>query len=93
MAFAPSWPATRDLEGAAGLVRKGTVGHTNWRWHARVDGARFFTLSIHWVMEDTHLGGPDEPLWRIEISGQPCVTLGPQMRQGGGPRTAPSARG
>jgi hypothetical protein len=50
-------PATRDIEMAAGRIPKGTVGHTNWRWHGLVDGARFFTMSIHWVMENTHLGG------------------------------------
>jgi hypothetical protein len=68
-------PATRDIEMAAGLIPKGTVGHTNWCWHGLVDGARFFTMSIHWVMENTHLGGPDHPLWRVEISGQPGVDI------------------
>jgi len=84
-------PATRDLEVAAGLVRKGTVGHTNWRWHALVDGARFFTLSIHWMMEDAHLGGPGYPLWRIEIEGQPGVDIAVDLKRPEGDpfRTSP----
>jgi hypothetical protein len=74
-------PATRDIEMAAGLIPKGTVGHTNWRWHGLVDGARFFTMSIHWVMENTHLGGPDYPLWRVEISGQPGVDIAVNLKR------------
>ncbi|MHC4504529.1 MAG: NAD(P)H-dependent amine dehydrogenase family protein [Planctomycetota bacterium] len=74
-------PATRDIEMAAGRIPKGTVGHTNWRWHGLVDGARFFSMSIHWVMENTHLGGPDYPLWRVEISGQPGVDIAVNLKR------------
>jgi hypothetical protein len=77
-------PATRDIETAAGLIPKGTVGHTNWCWHGLVDGTRFFTMSIHWVMEDTHLGGPGYPLWRVEISGQPGVEIAVNLKRADG---------
>lgn len=33
--------ASRDIDVAAGLIPAGTVGSTEWRWHAMVDGKRF----------------------------------------------------
>jgi hypothetical protein len=38
-------------------------------------------MSIHWVMENTHLGGPDYPLWRVEISGQPGVDIAVNLKR------------
>jgi len=48
-------PATRDLEVSAGLIPEGTNSHTRWCWHAIVDGQRFFTMQINWIMETGHL--------------------------------------
>ena len=45
------FPATRRLELRAGVIEEGTVAGTNWRWHAIVDGQRFLTLSINWIMD------------------------------------------
>ena len=68
-------PATRDIETPAGLIRKGTTGHTHWRWHGIVGGRRRVTLSIFWIMESVHLNRPDFPLWEIRIQGLPGVNI------------------
>jgi hypothetical protein len=67
--------ATRDLQVAAGTIRRGTVSHFNWRWHGIVAGTRRLTMSIHWYMETAHLDGPEPPLWRIVVRGQPGVRM------------------
>jgi hypothetical protein len=68
-------PATRDIETAAGVIRKGTTGHTNWRWYGIVEGKRRITMSIFWVMESAYLDRPDTPLWEIRILGLPGVNI------------------
>ena len=70
-------PASRDLEVAAGHIAAGTVGSTEWRWHAIVDGKPFLTLAIIWTMEPDlpQYAGRDE--WTIHFKGKPemIVTL------------------
>lgn len=68
-------PATTDIEMAAGLIKKGTIGHTNWCWHAIVDGKSLVTLSIDWIMETAHLENPEYPIWNININGLPGVSI------------------
>lgn len=68
-------PATEDLEVAAGPIKKGTVSHTNWRWHGIVEGKRRVTLSIAWIMETAHLDKADYNLWNVKISGLPEVYI------------------
>ncbi|MBU3917116.1 hypothetical protein KKA14_16405 [bacterium] len=68
-------PATTDINMAAGLIKKGTIGHTNWRWHGIVNNKRLVTLSISWIMETSHLDKPDYNLWNIKISGLPGVQI------------------
>jgi len=68
-------PATTDIQMAAGLIKQGTVGHTNWRWHAVVGGNRLVTLSISWIMETAHLENPNYNLWNVRISGLPGVQI------------------
>jgi hypothetical protein len=68
-------PATTDIQMAAGLIKQGTIGHTNWRWHGVVDEKRLVTLSISWIMETAHLDKPDFNLWNIRISGLPEVQI------------------
>jgi 2,4-diaminopentanoate dehydrogenase len=67
--------ALRDLDTAAGVVRKGTVSHTNWRWNGIVDGKPKITLSIHWYIDTTHLEQPDPPLWKVDVNGHPGVAV------------------
>jgi len=68
-------PATKDIQTAAGLIKKGTISHTNWRWHAIVQGKPLVTLSIAWIMETAHLEKPDYNLWNVKISGLPGVLI------------------
>jgi hypothetical protein len=67
--------APHDLETAAGVVPKGTVSHTNWRWNGIVDSKAKITLSIHWYIDTTHLDQPDPPLWEVDIKGHPGVSV------------------
>ena len=69
------WPASEDLEVAAGLIRKGTVSVTNWRWHGVVDGKRLVTLSISWIMEDTWLEDKNYNHWEVKIRGLPGIDI------------------
>ena len=68
-------PATTDIETNAGLIKKGTVSHTNWRWHGVVNGRRTITHTIHWIMEKAHLDNPDYHLWEVQIRGCPGVDI------------------
>lgn len=68
-------PASRDIETAAGRIRKGTTGLTRWCWHAIVADRRRVTLSIFWTMETASLDRSDAPLWEIRIQGLPGVTI------------------
>lgn len=67
--------ASRDLEVAAGHIAAGTVGTTEWRWHAMVGGEPFLTLAIIWTME------PDRPEyvgrdhWTVHVYGRPEMVL------------------
>lgn len=68
-------PATKDLETAAGRIKKGTVSVTHWRWHGIVGGKRFFTLSIRWMMENAPPAKKDYNLWDVKILGIPEVEI------------------
>ena len=67
--------ATEDLHIGAGVIPRGRIGHTRWRWHGVVAGTRRITTTIHWVMESAHLEDAHAPLWRVNIEGSPCVRL------------------
>ncbi|MCD9199873.1 NAD(P)H-dependent amine dehydrogenase family protein [Aeromicrobium wangtongii] len=70
-------PASRDLEVAAGHIAAGTVGSTEWRWHAIVDGKPFLTLAIIWTMEPDREEYAGRDHWTIHFKGKPemVVTL------------------
>ena len=68
-------PATKDIRIPAGTIRQGTNSHTSWCWHAIVDGERFLTMSIHWIMEVGHLENPDFALWHVRMEGIPGIDL------------------
>lgn len=70
-----AYAATEDLHVMAGIVRKGTISHLNWKWHGIVDGARKITMSIHWYMETAHLEEATPPLWRVKVHGKPGVRI------------------
>jgi hypothetical protein len=68
-------PATADIELHAGVIRQGTVSHTNWRWHGIADGKRRLTMSIHWYAETAHLDDPHPPLWTVKVTGHPGIEI------------------
>jgi len=68
-------PATTDIDMAAGLIKKGTIGHTNWRWHGISNGKQRVSLSIAWIMETSHLDKKAFDLWNVKISGLPEVQI------------------
>jgi hypothetical protein len=67
--------ATRRLEIRAGVIEKGTVAGTNWRWHAIVDGVRFLTLSINWIMDPEIPGFENPHLWTVSVAGVPGIEI------------------
>jgi len=69
--------APADLHVSAGVIPAGTVAATEWRWHGIVDGKRFFTLSINWIMDWNLPGYAEGPRdhWQIEIRGKPGIYL------------------
>ncbi|SDJ41031.1 hypothetical protein SAMN05444157_3237 [Frankineae bacterium MT45] len=69
------FPASRRLEIRAGVIEEGTVAGTNWRWHAIVDGKRFLTLSINWIMDPDLPGFADPHLWTVSITGEPGIEI------------------
>jgi hypothetical protein len=68
-------PATGDIELPAGTVRRGTVSHTNWRWHGIAGGRRRLTMSIHWYVETAYLDDPRPPLWSVKVTGHPGIEI------------------
>lgn len=69
------YAATEDLHVNAGVVPRGVIGHTNWKWHGVIGGVRKITHSIHWYMETAHLDEANPPLWRVKIDGKPGVRI------------------
>lgn len=65
----------RDIHAVAGVVPAGTVAATNWRWHAIVDGIRFITLSVNWIMDENLPGYEDFSHWTIKIRGKPGLEI------------------
>ncbi|KHL15136.1 hypothetical protein CLV56_1556 [Mumia flava] len=68
-------PASRDLEVAAGHIAAGTVGSTEWRWHAMRDGKPFLTLAIIWTMEPDREEYAGRDHWEIHLYGKPEVVM------------------
>ena len=69
------YPASEDITIPPGIIKKGTVAHTLWRYHGIVDGKRKVTQSVNWVMETTHLPKPDFTTWEVNIRGLPSVDI------------------
>ncbi|WP_205752486.1 hypothetical protein [Cryptosporangium phraense] len=68
-------PALTDLTVAAGSIAAGTVGTTEWRWHALVDGKPFLTLAIIWTCEPDRPEYAGRDHWRIHLEGKPEMVL------------------
>ncbi|WP_370617424.1 dihydrodipicolinate reductase [Mumia sp. Pv 4-285] len=68
-------PASQDLEVAAGHIAAGTVGSTEWRWHAMRDGKPFLTLAIIWTMEPDREEYAGRDHWEIHLYGKPEMVM------------------
>ena len=69
------YPATEDIMIPPGVIKKGTISHTQWRYHGIVNGKRLVTQTINWIMETAHLPKPDFPTWSVNIRGLPSVDI------------------
>lgn len=69
------YPATEDITIAPGVIKKGTISHTLWRYHGIVNGKRLVTQSVNWIMETAHLPKPDFTTWSVNIRGLPSVDI------------------
>jgi hypothetical protein len=67
--------APQDIQGRAGTVGEGTVAATNWCWHGIVEGRRFITLSVNWVMGNGLPGFEEYDHWKISIRGKPSIDI------------------
>jgi len=68
-------PADKDLEVAAGSIAAGTVGSTEWRWHAMVGGKPFLTLAIIWTMEPDREEYAGRDHWTVHLRGKPEMVV------------------
>lgn len=67
--------APADVPVRAGLIGKGTVVATEWRWHLVADGKRRLSLAIIWTMDGTLPRYAGRPHWRIRMTGRPALTM------------------
>ena len=69
------FPATQDITVPPGVIKKGTISHTQWRYHGIVNGKRLVTQTINWIMETAHLAKPDFTTWSVNVRGLPSVDI------------------
>ncbi len=68
-------PAPHDIHARAGIVRAGSVAATNWRWHGIVDGRRFITLAVNWIMGNSLPGYETYDHWKVSLRGRPGIDI------------------
>lgn len=84
-------PAKDDLQVAAGVIKKGTASHIDWRWRGVVDGEEKIHLNIAWAMDDQYLGDTKNGLWNIRLEGVPTVSIDVDMEKPAGRQGRTSA--
>lgn len=69
--------APGDISIAAGIVRKGTVAATEWRWHGEFADGRRMTHSVVWTADLRLHGARPEggAHWHVNIKGRPNVNV------------------
>lgn len=67
--------APQDIKARAGTVAEGTVAATNWCWHGIVEGRRFMTLSVNWIIGRSLPGFEEYDQWKILIRGKPGINI------------------
>jgi len=84
--------APEDLVLAAGVVPKGTVAATLWRWNGRFENGITMTHSILWTASSALHDESDTAHWVVEIKGRPNVraTLELTDPDPGAPRSRPA---
>lgn len=74
--------APDDLTIGAGVVKKGTVAATRWRWTAAYDDGARFTLSILWTSAPSLHGGETGGHWLVDITGRPNIRMTLDIHEG-----------
>jgi hypothetical protein len=67
--------APAEVSVAAGVIAKGTVVATEWRWHVVAGGRRRLSLAIIWTMNALLPRYAGRPHWRIRMTGRPELTV------------------
>ena len=67
--------APDDMTIAAGLIARGRVAATEWRWMAKMANGVALSLSILWTADLTLHGPSDVGHWTIDIAGRPNVRM------------------
>lgn len=82
--------APRDLTIGAGVVRKGTVAATEWRWRATFATGAQMLLSILWTSDPALHGADVTGHWLVEVEGRPNIRMTLDIHEGD--PAAPPAR-
>jgi hypothetical protein len=67
--------ATSDMTIAAGVIRRGRVAATDWRWLASFGNGMTLCLSILWTSDPQLHGERATGHWTLEIRGRPSVRM------------------
>ncbi len=67
--------APRDIEIAAGTIRKGSVAATRWRWIARLQGGATIELAILWTSDPALHPELGAAHWTVDVEGRPNIRM------------------
>ncbi len=67
--------APKDIKLIPGIIVKGTVAATEWRWTADMANGTRFLLSIIWTADPKLHDSDRQGHWRMEIKGRPDITM------------------
>lgn len=67
--------ATSEITLAAGVVSRGRVAGTEWRWNARFADGRSMTHSVLWTVAPDLHGHGDGAHWKISTRGRPNMQM------------------
>lgn len=67
--------APRDIVVAAGVIPKGSVAATRWRWIATLDGGATIELAILWTSDPALHPELGAAHWTVNVEGRPNVRM------------------
>jgi len=67
--------APHDIRIAAGVIPRGRVAATEWRWQARFEDGRRMSHSVLWTADARLHGATAGAHWQVDLRGRPNVTL------------------